>query len=102
MEILYRRSALLNVDRYDEFRRKCGYEPMGHEILAAIAVRLQAVRTWEEIAAPVYRVRNEVLPVKRLLVPVRSKQFKAYVRLGPEPGIIAVTHIRHPAQRPIE
>ena len=58
MEILYRRSALLSVDRYDEFRRKYGYEPMGHEILAAIEARLEVVRTWDEIATPVYRVRN--------------------------------------------
>lgn len=44
---------------FTAFRRKHGYEPLGDEILAAIAARLEAVRTWEEITAPVHWARGE-------------------------------------------
>jgi hypothetical protein len=102
MDVLFRQSALLSVDRYDRFRHRLGHEPMGSEILAAIEERLETATTWQEIAAPVYRIRGEALPVKRLLVRVRSKQFKTYVRPGPQPAVATVTHIRHPGQPPIE
>lgn len=102
MEVLYRPTALAALERYDRFRARRGYEPIGDEILDAIEERLQAPATWEEVPAPVYRVRGEALPVKRLLVRVRSKTFKVYVRPGPLPVVAAVTHIRHPGRRPIE
>lgn len=102
MDVLFRRGALAAVHRYDRFRRRQGYEPIGAEILGAIEERLARPETWEEIAAPAYRVRGEAVPVKRLLVRVRSKQFKVYVRPGPRPVVAAVTHVRHPGQRPIE
>lgn len=101
-EVLYRPRVLIAVERYDRYRMARGYEPIGEELFEAIEAVLLPLQAWEEIAAPTFHVRGEVVPVKRLLVTVRSKAFKAYLLRGPTPNVVGVSHLLHPGQRPIE
>lgn len=102
MNVRYRPSALTAIARYDLFRQGRGYQPIGDEILDAVEKSLRAATGWDGIPGPAARVRGEVLPVKRLLVRVRSKTFKANIRQGPTPDVVVVAYVRHPGQQMIE
>ena len=101
-EVLYRPRALAAVERYDRYRQAHGYDRIGEELLGAIERSLLPRQSWDEIAAPAFRVRGEPLPVKRILVTVRSKGFKVYVLPVQRPGAVGIAAIRHPGQHWIE
>lgn len=101
-DVLYRPRVLSAIERYDRYRMAHGYEPIGDEMYDAIEAALLPPQSWEEIIAPTFHVRGEAVPVKRLLITVRSKTFKAYVLPGPTPKVVGVSHLLHPGQRPIE
>jgi len=101
-DVLYRPRVLAAIEQYDRYRAAHGYEAIGDEIYDAIEAALVQLQGWEEIVAPTFHVRGEAVPVKRLLVTVRSKTFKAYVLPGPTPKVVGVSHLLHPGQRPIE
>lgn len=101
-DVLHRPRVLAAIERYDRYRAAHGDEPIGDEMYDAIEAALLSLQGWEEIVAPTFHVRGEAVPVKRLLVTVRSKTFKAYVLPGPTPKVVGGSHLLHPGQRPIE
>jgi hypothetical protein len=101
-QVLYRPRALASVAWYDRYRKARGHTPIGEDIIDAIERSLVPYQSWDDVPAPMFRVRGEPLPVKRMLVTVRSKRFTVYVVPVQAPGVVGIAAIRHPGQRRIE
>src|SRR5579859_7410049 len=102
--VKFRRGALDDIARYEawRFRRNPSWHPIGHELIDAIEHTVSLYSSFEAIHAPLLAVRGQVVLLKRLLIPVRSKVVRVYVGSGRQRDVISVRRIRHPSRKSIE
>ena len=102
--VRFRRSALNDIARYGAWRdsQNRNWSPISEALLDAIAHAAGRFDSFDEIPAPLLAVNGEAAPLKRLLVPVRSKVFRVYVGPGRNAGDISVRRVRHPSQEPLD
>lgn len=100
--ITFRDTALVDLDRHDTWRTSLDppAPPIAEEILVAILGKLWAYERFDEVPYTSVTLCGEPLPVKRMLVQVRSKTFVTFLAQGPG-GDIEVARVRHPSQRPL-
>ena len=103
-EVRFCRTALDDITRYETWRSRRGpsWRPVGPDLIDAIEHAVSLYASFEAIPAPLLAVRGQVAPLKRLLVPVRSKVFRIYVGPGRQRGEISVRRVRHPSRQLIE
>jgi len=78
------------------------WEPITDDLLDAVRHVAAQYGSFAEIPFKPLALRGGVAQVKRLLVPVRSKIFLAYVGRGRRSDQISIRRIRHPSQRSME
>jgi len=101
-EVTFRESALSDLDRHDAWRATLEppAPPIAEEIVLAILAKLLDYADFRDVPYSTVTLRAEALPVKRLLVHVRSKTFVVFVGSGVQGGI-EVARVRHPGQQPL-
>ena len=99
--VTFRESALVDLDRHDTWRVSLEppAPPIAEEIVVAVLGKLLTYERFAEVPYTSVTTRGESLPVKRMLVEVRSKTFVIFLAEGPEGGI-EVARVRHPSQGP--
>lgn len=102
--VRFRREALRDIGRYEAWRESVdqGWQPIADTLLSAIQQTVARYASFDDIPAVLMMVRGQPAPVKRMLVPVRSKAFRVYVGPGRHSGEITVRRVRHPSQEPLE
>ena len=90
--------------RYELWRERQNpqWEPIAAQLLDVVHAAASAHPSFEGIPSRILMARGEPRPVKRLLVPIRSKVFKVNVSQGSRPGQIVVRRVLHPFRRSIE
>lgn len=100
--VTFREAALVDLDRHDTWRASLEppAPPVAEEIVVAVLGKLLTYERFDEVPYTSVTIRGESLPVKRMLVQVRSKTFIIFLAEGPDGGI-EVARVQHPSQRPL-